>query len=55
MMKQIRLPAGDRIRTRLSTPRCECSRTATMAPRKVSHTNSQRDNSSETVMPELKP
>ena len=54
-MKQIRLPAGPSIRTSVSTPRCECSRTATMAPRKVSHTSSQRDNSSEIVIPELKP
>ena len=28
---------------------------ATMAPKKVNQTNNQRDNSSDMVMPELKP
>ena len=53
-MKQIRLPAGGSPHERIDAE-MRCSRTATMAPRKVSHTNSQRDSSSETVMPELKP
>ena len=52
--RQARLPQFGRRLTRLSTPRWPCSRIATMAPRKVSQTNSQRDTSSDTVIPELK-
>ena len=54
MMKQIFLPSGGSARTRVSTPRWACWRSATMAPRKVSQTSSQRDSSSEVVIPELK-
>ena len=53
-IRQARLPAFGRRRTRASTPRWPCWRRATMAPRKVSQTKSQRETSSETVMPELK-
>ena len=52
--REMRLPVGGSARTRVSTPRCACSRSATMAPRNVSQTISQRDSSSDTVMPELK-
>ena len=53
--KQNFFPAMGKRDTRVSEPRCAPSYTATMAPIKVSHTNNQRDNSSDTVMPELKP
>ena len=53
-MKQTRLPSGGSARTSVSTPRWACWRNATMAPRNVSQTSSQRDSSSEVAMPELK-
>ena len=52
--RQTFLPHTGRRATSMSVPRWPCSLSATMAPRKVSQTNSQRDISSLTVMPELK-
>lgn len=51
--RQTFLPAAGRRDTKTSVPRCPCSRKATTAPMKVSHTNSHRDSSSDTVMPEF--
>ena len=47
------LPHNGRRETSMSVPRCARSFSATMAPRKVIHTKSQRDTSSDTVMPLL--
>ena len=47
------LPNGPSRDTSMSVPKCACSLIATTAPRKVIQTNNQRDNSSDTVMPEL--
>jgi hypothetical protein len=49
------LPTTGSRETSMSLPRCACSRIATIAPRNVSQTKSQRETSSDTVMPELKP
>ena len=51
---QIFLPNGPRRPTSMSVPRCPLSRKATMAPRKVNQTKSQRESSSDTLKPELK-
>src|SRR5690606_32736651 len=53
--KQARRTGRGIRRTTMSVPRWARSLSATMAPRKVSHTNSQRESSSEIRMPELKP
>ncbi len=52
--RQIFLPVGPRRPTSMSVPRWPPSLIATIAPRKVIQTKAQRDNSSDTVMPELK-
>jgi len=51
--RQVFLPRTDRRATSVSVPRCAPSFRATMPPRKVNQTNSQRDSSSDTAMPEL--
>ena len=53
-MRQAFLPAFGRRATSMSVPRWPCSLIATIAPRKVIHTNSQRETSSLIVMPESK-
>ncbi|MNY21434.1 hypothetical protein D3C86_1549810 [compost metagenome] len=53
--RQAFLPNSGSRDTSMSVPRWACSLSATIAPRKVTHTNSQRETSSDTVMPELKP
>ena len=52
--KQNFLPPADRRDTRMSVPRCARSCSATMPPKKVSQTNNQRDNSSDTAIPEFR-
>jgi hypothetical protein len=52
--RQMRLPVDPSRPTSTSVPRWPWSFNATMAPRKVNHTNSQRETSSLTAMPELK-
>ena len=52
--RQIFLPRRGRRDTSASVPRWPCSRRATTAPMNVSHTNSQRETSSDMVRPELK-
>ena len=52
--RQIFLPRTESLDTRVSVPKCALSCKATMAPMKVNQTNSHRDNSSDTVIPELK-
>ena len=53
--KQNFLPAAPSLPTSMSVPKWPCSFKATIAPMKVIQTNNQRDNSSDKVMPELKP
>jgi len=53
--RQIFLPMTGSCPTTMSMPRWPCSRSATRAPRKVPQMKSQRETSSDTVMPELKP
>ena len=52
--KMNHIPGLELSKTKVSEPKCAPSFMATTAPRKVTHTNSQRDNSSDNVMPELK-